>query len=330
MSSRVSLTLACWDYDRTQALADGRIRPEGVDLTCLSLPVEETFYRMMRHQEFDVAEMSLSSYVVSLGNGAPFVAIPVFPSRAFRHNGIYVNAHSGIASPADLVGRTVGTAEYQLTANVWIRGILAEHHGVPVDSVRYHTGGLHEPGRIEKAAVSVPDGIDIKPIGPTETLADLLVSGAIDAIYSPRSPRPFLEHDERVRRLFPDPRVEEQSYFRATGIFPIMHVVVLRRDVYERRRWLAQSLYKAFAEAKAATERRLAETAASLSMLPWSYAELDDTRALLGPDFWPYGLAANATTLDTFLRYASDQGLLNEPVRPADLFAPETLDSFKI
>ena len=150
MSGRVPLTLACWEYDRTAALASGEVRPDGVDLTYLNLPAEETFFRMLRHREFDAAEMSLSSYVISLGDpdGSPFIAIPVFPSRAFRHNGIYVNAASGITSPAGLRGRTVGVAEYQLTANVWIRGILAEHHGLPVESVRYRTGGQHQPGRV--------------------------------------------------------------------------------------------------------------------------------------------------------------------------------------
>ncbi|HKN99704.1 MAG TPA: ABC transporter substrate-binding protein [Pseudonocardiaceae bacterium] len=326
----VSLTLACWDYDRTQALADGRVRPEGVDLTYLTLPVEETFYRMMRYREFDVAELSLSSYVVSLCHDAPFVAIPVFPSRSFRHNGIYVNAGSGIERPADLVGRVVGVAEYQLTANVWIRGILDEHHGVPVDSVRYRTGGLHEPGRIEKAAVDLPPTIDIAPIEPGATLAGLLTSGDVDALYTPRSPRPFLDRDPRVRRLFADPRAEEETYYRATGIFPIMHVIALRRDVYEQRPWLAMSLYKAFTAAKAAATERLAETAAPLSMVPWSYAEFDRVRDLMGDDFWPYGLPANEHTLATFLRYSHAQGLADRLLRPDELFAEETLDSFRI
>jgi 4,5-dihydroxyphthalate decarboxylase len=326
----VALTLACWDYDRTQALADGRVRPEGVDLTYLTLPVEETFYRMMRHREFDVAELSLSSYVVSLCHDAPFVAIPVFPSRSFRHNGIYVNAAAGLTEPADLVGRVVGVAEYQLTANVWIRGILDEHHGVPVESLRYRTGGLHEPGRIEKAAVDLPQSIDIAPIAPGATLADLLATGGIDALYTPRSPRPFLDRDPRVRRLFADPRAAEESYYRSTGIFPVMHVIALRRDLYERHRWLARSLYKAFTEAKAMTTERLAETAAPLSMVPWSYTEFDGVRDLMGEDFWPYGLAANEHALATFLRYSHAQGLADRLLRPEELFAPETLDSFRI
>ena len=326
MSVRVPLTLACWDYDRTLPLATGDVRPDGIDLTYLNLPVEETFFRMARFREFDAAELSLSSYVISLGQDAPFVAIPVFPSRSFRHNGIYVHAGSGINEPADLPGRVVGVPEYQLTAAVWIRGILAEHYGVAVDSVRYRTGGLHRPGRTDKIRHATPPGVQIEPIPAGATLDGMLAEGSLDALYSPRTPRPFADGDPRVRRLFADPRAEEERYFAATGIFPIMHVVALRRDVYERRPWLAQSLYKAFEEARAATAARMRETAAPRYMLPWLYADIERTQALLGPDFWSYGLAANENTLRTFLRYSREQHLAGRQLEPADLFAPETCE----
>jgi 4,5-dihydroxyphthalate decarboxylase len=330
MSARVPLTLACWDYDRTLPLANGDIRPEGADLTYLTLPVEETFFRMARYREFEVAELSLSSYVISLGQDAPFVAIPVFPSRAFRHNGIYVSAASGIQAPADLAGRLVGVPEYQVTAAVWIRGILAERHGVPVDSVRYRTGGLHEAGRTDKISHGAPPGVDIQPIPPGRTLAGMLADGEIDALYSPRTPRPFADGDPRVRRLFADPRDEEEKYYAATGIFPIMHVIVLRRDVYERWPWLAQSLYKAFEEARILTAARMAETAATRYMVPWLYADLERTHQLMGADFWTYGLAANQLTLRTFLRYSHEQGLASRHLDPAELFAPETRETHHV
>jgi 4,5-dihydroxyphthalate decarboxylase len=330
MSSRVPLTLACWDYDRTSALATGEIRPEGVDLTYLSLPVEETFFRMIRHREFDVAEMSLSSYVVSQFHGSPTIAIPVFPSRAFRHNGIYVNASSGIERPEDLVGRTVGVPEYQLTAVVWIRGILAEHYGVPVPSVHYRTGGLDTPGRVEKLALDLPPEIDVRPIEATRTLSDMLVRGEIDAVYCPRTPRPFAEGRPEIRRLFADPRAEEERYFARTRIFPIMHVIVLRRDVYEGRPWLAQSLYKAFEEARRRSAERLMETAASPCMIPWLYDEVERTRRVMGDDFWTYGLERNVGVLQTFLRYSYDQGMAGRLLEPAELFAPEALESYVI
>jgi 4,5-dihydroxyphthalate decarboxylase len=330
MSMRVPLTLACWDYDRTLPLASGEVRPDGVELTYLNLPVEETFFRMLRHREFEAAELSLSSYVISLCQDAPFTAIPVFPSRAFRHNGIYVHRASGISEPADLAGRTVGVPEYQVTAAVWIRGILAEHYGVPVDSVRYRTGGLHEPGRADKIGHPPPPGVEIEPIGPGMSLDGMLASGDIDALYSPRTPRSFATGDPRVGRLFADPRSEEERYFAATGIFPIMHVVVLRRDVYAQHRWLAMSLYKAFEEARARAAARLAETAASRCMLPWLYAETERTAAIMGPDFWSYGLAGNEAVLRTFLRYSCEQHLATRLLGPQELFAPETLATYRV
>jgi len=331
--SRVPVTLACWDYDRTQALADGSVRPEGVDLTYLCLPVEETFFRMLRHREFEAAEMSLSSYVIGLAGDpdrGPFVAIPVFPSRAFRHNGIYIHSGSGIEKPSDLVGRTVGVPEYQLTALVWIRGILADHYGVPVSSVRYRTGGLHQPGRVEKQSLDLPPEIDIAPIGPDRTLAAMLVTGEIDALYAPRTPRPVLEGRPEVRRLFADPRAAEEQYAAETGIFPIMHVVVIRRDVYQKWPWIARSLYSAFEQAKRVTEDRLGETAANRYMLPWLYDEVERTRRLLGPDFWPYGVERNRATLEVFLRYEHEQGLTRRRLRPEELFVPETMESYVI
>jgi len=325
------LTLACWSYDRTRALLDGRIRPDGIDLTCLDLPVEETFFRMLRHREFDVAEMSLSSYVVSLfADDPPFVAIPVFPSRFFRHSCIYVNAAAGIARPQDLIGRTVGTPEYQMTAPVWIRGILADAHGVPIDSVTYATGGLEEPGRPEKLALDLPPGIRVNRIGPAQTLSAMLATGEIDALYTARAPSSFGAGDGRVRRLFEDFPAVEREYFRRTRIFPIMHTVVIRRDVYRAHRWIAQSLVKAFAAAQREAYEDLAQTAALKTMLPWLMAHVEDARREMGEDFWPYGLSRNEDALATFLRYSHEQGLSRRRLSPHELFAPETLESFKI
>ncbi len=335
MSLRVPLTLACWDYDRTLPLAQGDVRPAGIDLTYLNLPVEETFFRMTRFREFEAAELSLFSYVLSLGGdgnaAAPFVAIPVFPSRAFRHNGIYIHAASGITEPADLAGRLVGVPEYQLTAAVWIRGILAERHGLPVASVRYRTGGLHQPGRTDKITHQVPSGVDIAPIPAGQTLAGMLAAGSIDALYSPRTPRPFAAGDARVTRLFAEPRAVEEAYYTDTRIFPIMHVIVLRRDVYQRWPWLARSLCTAFEEARALTVARMAETAATPYLVPWLYADLERTQQIMGTDFWSYGLTAdNEHTLRTFLRYSHEQGLASRRFEPAELFAPETLESHRV
>jgi 4,5-dihydroxyphthalate decarboxylase len=325
--SRLRLTLACGDYDRTRALEDGSVRPDGIDLTYVRLPVEETFFRMLRHREFEVAELSLSSYTASLkADPSPFVAIPVFPSRQFRHGGIYLHGAAGIREPADLVGRVVGVPEYQLTACVWIRGILADHHGVPVDAVEYRTGGQEQAGRLEKAALDLPERIRLSPIAPDQTLARLLADGGIDALYSPRVPSTF-GADGRVVRLFPDVVSAERAYFAATGIFPIMHVVVIRRDVYERSPWVAQSLVKAFTLARDQAYARLYDSSALRFMLPWLIPQLEDARALLGDDFWSYGLPPNRDGLATFLRYHHEQGLSPRQYAPEELFAPEALES---
>jgi len=329
--SRLTLTLACWNYDRTRALLDGRVRPDGIDLTYLDLPVEETFFRMLRHREFDIAEMSLSSYVVSLFSPErPFVAIPVFPSRLFRHSSIYVHAGSGIVEPAGLVGKRVGTPEYQMTAGVWIRGTLADEHGVPVDSVTYCTGGEEDPGRPEKLRLDLPADIRVERIGPQQTLSTMLARGEIDALYTARTPSSFRDGSGAVRRLFPDFLAIEREYFRRTRVFPIMHTIVIRREIYERTPWVAQSLQKAFRAAQQETYADLVETAALKAMLPWLISHVEETHREMGHDFWPYGLEGNRDTLATFLRYSHEQGLSKRLLQPDELFAPEALESFRI
>jgi 4,5-dihydroxyphthalate decarboxylase len=239
---KLRLTLACGDYDRTRALRDGEVQPEGIDLTYLTLPVEETFFRMLRYREFEVAEMSLSTYAASLFDADPsMIAIPIFTSRAFRHSGVFINRSSGIREPEDLGGKVVGNPEYQLTACVWIRGILAEHHGVRTDSVRYITGGLEEPRRHEKLDLNLPERFDVSSIGGGKTLSEALAGGEIDALYTPRAPSVFYDGGTDVARLWADSQAAEEAYFGATRIFPIMHTVVLRRDAYERAPWVARS-----------------------------------------------------------------------------------------
>ena len=329
--SKLRLTLGCWNYDRTRALQDGSVRPDGIDLIYLDMPVEETFFRMLRHQEFDIAEMSLSSYSVSLSKEArPFIAIPVFPSRFFRHSSIYINAASGIREPKDLVGKRIGNPEYQMTAPVWIRGILADEYGVPIDSVTYCTGGEEEPGRSEKLKLNLPPNIRIEPIGSTQTLSAMLASGEIDALQTARMPSSFTNGDGRVKRLFDNYVDVEKDYFRRTRIFPIMHTVVIRREVYDKHPWVAQSLFKAFCAAQRRTYADLRETAALKAMLPWLTAHVEDARRELGEDFWPYGFQPNRATLATFLRYHHKQGLSPRLLTPEELFAPETLESFRI
>jgi 4,5-dihydroxyphthalate decarboxylase len=329
--SKLKLTFGCWNYDRTRALMDGSVQPDGIDLNYLNMPVEETFFRMLRHKEFEVAEMSLSSYSVSLFNEArPFVAIPVFPSRFFRHSCIYVNADSGIQEAKDLIGKRVGNPEYQMTAPVWIRGILSDHYGVPVDSVTYVTGGEEEPGRSEKIKLDLPPNITVQRIGPDQTLAQMLLDGEIDALYTARMPSSFLKGGGKVKRLFEDYEQVERNYFQTTGVFPIMHTVAIRRDVYEANRWVVQSLMKALNESQRRTYEDLYETAALKVMLPWLTSHVEQVKRDMGEDFWPYGFEKNQATLKTFLRYHHEQGLSRRLLEPSELFAPESLESFKI
>lgn len=323
------LTLACWDYDRVRPLMDGRVQVQGVDLTFLDFIVEETFFRMLRHREFDTSELSMSSYVVSLTRPEkPFIAIPVFPSRFFRHSCVYVHANSGIREPRDLIGKRVGVPEYQMTAPVWIRGILSDHYGVPVDAVTYVTGGEESPNRDEKIALDLPANIRVERIAGDQTLAQMLRTGEIDALHTARKPSTF--DGSTVRRLFPDFVPVERAYYNETGIFPIMHVIAIRREVYEANRWIAMNLFTAFRQAQEIVYRDLRETAALKGMLPWFNAHVEEAEALMGRDFWPYGLEPNRKTLETFLRYHHEQGLSPRLVTPEEMFAPETLSSFVI
>lgn len=327
----LKLSFGCWDYDRTRALTDKTVRPDGIELINLTMPVEETFFRMLRYREFDVAEMSLSSYVMScLTPERPFIAIPVFPSRFFRHSSIYVNADAGITDPSDLIGHKVGCPEYQMTAAVWIRGILADEYGVKVDDITYYTGGEEEPNRSEKLPLNLPARIDIRKIGAGQTLSHMLLEGEITALYTARKPSTYGGPEGRVRRLFENFIDVERAYFRKTGIFPIMHTVVIRREVYEANRWIARSIYKAFCQSQKITYQDLQETAAYKTMLPWLAAHVEEARREMGEDYWSYGLDANRTTLDTFLRYSYEQGLSSRLLTSEEIFAPEVSESFVI
>jgi 4,5-dihydroxyphthalate decarboxylase len=329
--NELRLSFSCWDYDRTRALADGSVRPDGIDLVYLTQPVEETFFRMLRYREFDCSEMSLSSYVASLDTEkAPFIAIPVFPSRFFRHSCIFVSTKSGIRRPEDLKGKRLGVPEYQMTAPVWIRGILSDDYGVKATDVEHFSGGEEQPGRDEKIKLNLPAEIRVRPIGPTQTLSQMIAEGEIDALVTARAPSSFHRQPDKVQRLFPSYVEQEKAYYRRTKIFPIMHTVVIRRDVYRQNPWVAQSLYKALVAAKAKAFELYHQTAAMPAMLPWFVAHVEETRREMGEDWWPYGLAPNRHVLDTFLRYHHEQGLSKRRFAPEELFARETLESYKV
>jgi len=307
------------------------VRAEGIDLVYNNLYVEETFFRMLRNREFDIAEMSLSSYCVSLmRDDPPFIAIPVFPSRFFRHSCIFVSTKSGITEPKDLAGRKIGVPEYQMTAPVWIRGILQDEYGVDPASCEYWTGGEEEPGRDEKLKLELPPKFKVHPIGPQKTLATMIAEGELDAMQTARAPSTFRTQPGKVKRLFENFVEVEKAYYRKTKIFPVMHTVVIRRELYEKNRWVAQALLKAFTQAQRKTYEYLNTSMALTTMLPWQLAHVEEARALLGEDWWPYGLEPNRHVLETFLRYHHEQGLSRRRLKAEELFAPETLQSFRV
>ena len=330
MSNNLQLSFACHNYDRIQPLIDGSIKPEGIDLICISNTGAETFFRMLRHKEFDMCEMSLSSYVATLFSDDPaFIAIPVFPSRLMRHSCIFINTESRINSPEDLVGKRVGIPEWQMTATVWIRGFLQDDYGVPVESVKYFSGGVVNPGRMEKIPINLPPSISLTPIAPDKTLSQMLEDGEIDALYHAGTP-PIYYTGKHVKRLFENYAEVEQEYYRKTRIFHIMHTFVIRRDVYERHPWIAQSMMKALTTAKDKACREMTDTGGLKYTLPWLLDHIEKTRELMGEDYWPYGVEPNRHTLETFLRYSYEQSLSKRLLKPEDIFAPESLESWKL
>jgi len=324
------LTLACGDYDRLRPLWDGSVVPEGIELNVIRLSPEEIFFRQLRYQEFDASELSLSSYTISRSGGScPFIAIPVFPSRFFRHSCVYVNAAAGIHSPKDLRERRVGVPDYQMTAAVWVRAFLQHDYGVPPEEIQWVMGGQETPGRTPVMPVALPNSLRIEPLGPGQTLSSMLERGEIAALITPYLPSPFVAKSPKVRRLFPNFREVEEDYFRRTGVFPIMHTLALKEEFYRRHPWVAQSLYKACVAAKALAYQRLHETNALHTTLAWLTEEVEREEALTGEDFWPYGLLPNRPTLEAFTRVMLEQGLVPRKLDAAELFAPNTLASFK-
>lgn len=329
--SKLALSLACCDYDRCRAIFDGRARVDGCDLITTAIEPEEAFHRAFQGQEFDVTELSLSSYTMLVSRGeSPYVGIPAFVSRLFRHSGIYIRTDRGIDHPSKLAGKTIGLPEYQITATVWIRGILQDEYGVNVEDVAWRQGGLEDAGRQERAQLALPANIDLKPIPSDRTLSDMLETGDIDGLISARAPSCYLNGAPNVDRLFPDFKTVEKDYFRRTGIFPIMHVIGIRKSILERHPWVAVNLLKAFMEAKDHVLYELSQIGHLFSSLPWSVAEFAETTKLMGADFWPYGVEPNRTCLEAFLRYHHRQGLSKRQVAVDELFAPSTLHLSRI
>lgn len=329
--SRLSLSIAVGNYDRTRALLDGRVGIDGVDPIFNALSPEEMFFRSFRHEAFDVSELSLSSQCVSVAQGtARYVAIPVFLSRAFRHTSLYIRTDRGIAEPADLRGRRIGLAEYQLTANVWVRSLLEDEYGVKPSDIEWVRGGMDTPGRPEKIRIDLPADVRVTPAPDGRSLNELLLAGEIDGFIGPRAPRCYQEGDPRIGRLFPDTVETASGYYRKTGIFPIMHVLGLRRTLAEQYPFLPGALLKAFTEAKRIGMEELRDTSATKVTMPFVEDNLDRITALMGRDFWPYGVAGSRKTLDAFVDAHFRQGLSSRRLSVEELFHPATLESYSL
>jgi 4,5-dihydroxyphthalate decarboxylase len=327
---RLHLTLAVSDYDHVRDLVHGVVRPEGIALTALVLPIEEIFYRFIHRQEWDISEVSFAKYTALTAQGsAPMVGIPVFPSRVFRHSAIYVRADRNIQTPKDLENRAVGIPEWAQTAGIYARGFLAEDYGVDLTAIRWVQAGMNQAGRAEKVALNLPAGIRYES-RPDASLSELLLKGELDAAITAREPDAFVHGEGRIVRLFPDYRKEEEAYHRRTGIFPIMHVIAMRRAVFERYPWAAMNLFKAFEEAKQRSVERVADITASRIPLPWSAALSAGFGAAFGADPFPYGIAANRVTLDAFCRFAHAQGITHGRMKPEDLFPAEVHKSVRV
>jgi len=328
---KLFLTLACGDYDRTHALQTGAVEAEGIKLNYIPLQSEEVFWRMGHHQEFDASEMSLSNYITMASRGnPPFVGVPVFPSRFFRHSSIFFNVASGIKEPKDFKGKKIGTPEYAMTAAVWIRGLLHDDFGVRTQDVKWFIGGQEDPGRKERLKLQLPPEIQVQSIPEDKTLNGMLESGELDGLISARIPSCFATGSAKVRRLFPNYKDVEIDYYKRSKIFPIMHILVIRREVYDRNPWVARSLYKAFCGAKDYAFQVMHISNSHAYMLPWLAWEREQLQEIFGPDWWPYGIEPNRHMIETLIRYMGEQGLLAKPVSVEDIFAPSVIGEFKL
>ena len=327
---RLALSIATGDYDRIRSLVDGSVQIDGVDPVFMLLEPEEIFFRAFRHADFDICELSMSSFTVKTANGdCPYVGVPVFPSRSFRHNSIYVRTDRGIARPEDLKGRRIGVPEYQVTANVWTRALLEDEYGVRPSDVTWVRGGYEQAGRIEKISLDLPPDVRIEDAPDGATISALLADGAIDAVIGPRAPSGFGRHPH-IGWLFPDPAAAAAAWFGKTRIFPIMHILGIRRTLAEQHPWLPAAAMKAFEQAKARALARLGDLAALKVTLPFLDDHLLATRRLMGEDFWSYGLAANRHALEIFLRRHHAEGLSLRALAPEELFHPSTHETHRV
>jgi len=320
----LSLTYASCKYDRIEALRSGEVLVEGIDLNVMVFPSgRQIFDRMVGGREFDASELSASEFISLMGRGdSPFVALPVFPSRVFRHGYIFVNKRAGIRTPKDLEGRRVGLPLYTQTASIWLRGHLMHQFGVDLGTIRWvqgavETGGTH--GHPHALPLLRPAAIEQNRSG--RPLGELLAAGEIDAYLGSRKPPSFGAHPDVVR-LLPNHHALERELYLRDKIFPIMHLVAIRRTLYEKHPWIASNLYAAFVEAKRIALTRLRYAGSLAAMLPWLQDEIEEIDAVFGGDPFPYGVEPNRATLQALVQYMVEQHFIPEAIPVERLFVP--------
>jgi 4,5-dihydroxyphthalate decarboxylase len=328
--AKIPLALAINDYDHVRDLVGGAVEPQGIELTCMRFSVEETFFRFARFREWDVSEFSLAKYCSIRASGDDsLMAIPVFPSRSFRHSAIFIREDGPVDDPRALAGGRIGVPEWTQTATVYVRGLLQHVYDIDLTEVSWFQAGTNEPGRVEGIEVTLPPEISVTHVND-RSLNDMLLAGDLDAVIAAHPPAEFKNGSGRVVRLFSDYRAVEEEYHRETGVFPIMHVVALRRDVYDAHPWTAMNLMTAFEEAKRRSLVRAIDGNAPRYPIPWSFANAQRAQELFGRDFWPYGIEPNRRTLDAFLQFAHEQGVCATRLQPDDLFPDEVKAEFRI
>ncbi|MEC7202454.1 MAG: ABC transporter substrate-binding protein [Pseudomonadota bacterium] len=328
--SRLTLSLSCVDYDRTRAIFEGKVRVAGCDIVPTAMSPEEAFHRAFKFQEFDISELSMSSYMNQVAKDeSPYVGIPAFLSRMFRHSSIYIRTDKGIDKPEDLKGKVVGVPEYQMTAALWVRGMLQDEYGLQPADMNWRDGGLEEGGKIPNVNLKLPKGVHLETIPPDRTLSEMLDTGEIDALISARAPSCFGQNAD-VTRLFQDYRAAEEAYYKKTGLFPIMHIVGIRKSLVEQHPWLPVNILNAFIEAKQICYTNLAKVGHLFTTLPWPVDEFEAAKKLMGEDYWPYGVHKNAAVIEAMSRYSFEQGLTARNLTAEDLFAPSTFELAKV
>lgn len=316
MSNKLRLTLACGDYESIRALKEGTVRPDGIELTVLTdMPSDVRHWRMLRNREFDVAELSMSNYMIAKINNLPFSAIPVFLHRRFRHGFVFLNAAKGINTPTDLIGRKVGLRNYSATANLWIRGILEHEYQVPHRKIQWFKQDE------EEVEFAPPPDLSLQRIAAGKSVEKMLVEGELDAVLHPEIIRPVLDKDTRVCRLFNNYKELEIEYYKRTGIFPIMHTTAIRQEIIAKNPWVPVNLLQAFERAKQVAYERMENP--RIVPLAWFRHALEEQDELLGRDPWSYGLGEkNRKNLETLMQYSFEQGLISKKMALDEIFAP--------